>query len=174
MYSKLKGLMATRPILTNCFIYGTFYSGAEFSQQTLLRKVMAKEKSSYDFPLIARYAVLGSTVFPVSLYYWFRFLDKKLVGTAMKIVIPKVIIDQLVSSPYMLITFFVGMSIMEGKKDIFAECKEKMVPSYQKSCMFWLPAQAINFAIIPSSFRVAWVATCSLAWINILCLIKRE
>ncbi|CAB4055728.1 unnamed protein product [Lepeophtheirus salmonis] len=96
-------------------------------------KIRTEKSSPYDFPLIGRYFVLGSTVFPVSLYYWFRFLDKKMVGTAMKVVVPKVIVDQLVSSPYMLATFFIGMSIMEGKKDIFEECKEKMWPSYQVS-----------------------------------------
>uniref|UniRef100_A0A0K2TZQ9 Mpv17-like protein n=1 Tax=Lepeophtheirus salmonis TaxID=72036 RepID=A0A0K2TZQ9_LEPSM len=131
MYTRFKGFLTTRPLLTNCLIYGTFYSGAEFSQQTILRKIRTEKSSPYDFPLIGRYFVLGSTVFPVSLYYWFRFLDKKMVGTAMKVVVPKVIVDQLVSSPYMLATFFIGMSIMEGKKDIFEECKEKMWPSYQ-------------------------------------------
>jgi len=40
--------------------------------------------------------------------------------------------------------------------------------------MFWLPAQAANFAFVPPSMRVVYIATCSFAWINILCVLKRN
>ena len=39
--------------------------------------------------------------------------------------------------------------------------------------MFWLPAQALNFLLIPQHLRVVYVGTCSLLWVNILCIIKR-
>ena len=39
--------------------------------------------------------------------------------------------------------------------------------------MFWMPAQAVNFLLVPQGLRVVYVATCSLLWVNILCLIKR-
>ena len=43
----------------------------------------------------------------------------------------------------------------------------------QKSCMFWMPAQAVNFAFVPNHFRVIYIGAASFAWVNILCLIKR-
>ena len=52
--------------------------------------------------------------------------------------------------------------------------REKLVPTFQSSCMFWLPAQAVNFILIPPSLRVIYVGTCSLLWVNILCVLKRE
>ena len=48
-----------------------------------------------------------------------------------------------------------------------------MVPTFQSSCLFWLPAQLVNFLIVPQHLRVVYVGTCSLLWVNILCIIKR-
>ncbi len=35
-------LFARRPLLANCATYGALYAGAEFSQQTVLRKLLVK------------------------------------------------------------------------------------------------------------------------------------
>lgn len=63
---------------------------------------------------------------------------------------------------------------MESAEDPFAELKEKFYPTFVRSCIFWLPAQAINFFVIPPQFRVIYVGTCSLIWANILCWVKRQ
>lgn len=67
-----------------------------------------------------------------------------------------------------------GMSLMEGAKDPLAECKEKFLPTFARSCLFWLPAQTINFMYVSPQFRVVYVGTCALVWVNILCWIKRQ
>lgn len=66
------------------------------------------------------------------------------------------------------------MSLMEGKKDIFEECRQKFVPTFQTSCLFWLPAQLVNFMLVPPVARVVYVGMCSFVWINLLCWIKRK
>lgn len=66
------------------------------------------------------------------------------------------------------------MAIMEQAPDIFAELKEKFVPTFLRSCLFWIPAQTANFMLIPPRFRVVYVGTCSFVWVNILCYIKRQ
>ena len=81
--------------------------------------------------------------------------------------------DQAVSSPLILVIFYTGMSAMEGHTDIFKELREKFWKTYGFSCSFWLPAQAINFALVPSAFRVVYVGSASFLWVNCLCLLKR-
>ena len=56
---------------------------------------------------------------------------------------------------------------------VTSDYREKFVTTFQSSCMFWMPAQAVNFLVVPAGLRVVYVATCSLLWVNILCLIKR-
>ena len=38
--------------------------------------------------------------------------------------------------------------------------REKLVPTFQSSCLFWMPAQALNFLVVPASLRVLYVGTC--------------
>lgn len=66
------------------------------------------------------------------------------------------------------------MSIMEKANDPLEECKQKILPTFVRSCLFWLPAQSLNFLFIPPKFRVIYVGTCSFLWVNILCWVKRQ
>ena len=40
--------------------------------------------------------------------------------------------------------------------------------------MFWMPAQAVNFLLVPQTMRVVYIAACSFVWVNILCVVKRS
>lgn len=66
------------------------------------------------------------------------------------------------------------MSIMERVKDPFEECREKFLATFGRSCLFWLPAQSLNFLLVPPRFRVIYVGSCALVWVNILCWVKRQ
>ncbi|XP_077285875.1 mpv17-like protein [Arctopsyche grandis] len=171
-----KTMFQKHPLITNSFVYGVLYVGAEFSQQTLTRKVLVitNTPKEYDFGTVGRYAVMGTTLYAPILFTWYRWLDKKYVGTTAKIIVKKLLLDQFVITPPLLVIFFVGMSIMEQKKNYFEECKNKLIPTFQTSCMFWLPAQTLNFMLVPPAFRVIYVGSCAFVWINILCWIKRQ
>merc|ERR1719397_1085817 len=88
--TSLRSLLATRPLLTNCITYGLLYSGSELIQQTLMKKVLADEPAEYDFGGIFRYWVVGTFQFPVILFYWYRWLDSRFVGTAAKTLAKKI------------------------------------------------------------------------------------
>lgn len=66
------------------------------------------------------------------------------------------------------------MSLMEQKEDALEECKQKFIPTFKNSCLFWMPAQLLNFMLIPPLLRVSYIGMCSFAWINILCYMKRQ
>jgi len=121
-------------------------------------------------------------------------LDRTLPGTSKAIIVKKLVLDQFGITPVLLVIFFtgilwvwvtvldvtshkfyfVGMSIMERKADILEECREKFLPTFARSCLFWLPAQSMNFLFIPPRFRVIYVGSCSFVWVNILCWVKRQ
>lgn len=63
---------------------------------------------------------------------------------------------------------------MEGREDAFTELREKFMPTFVRSCCFWLPAQSFNFAFVAPRFRITYMGLCGLAWINILCWMKRK
>ncbi len=37
-----------------------------------------------------------------------------------------------------------------------------------------MPAQAVNFKLVPNSLRVVYIGVCSFLWVNILCILKRQ
>ena len=67
-----------------------------------------EKKEDYDFTLISRYGVLGTAVFPPILFYWYKWLDARYVGTAVKTIATKVVFDQAVSAPIILGLFYIG------------------------------------------------------------------
>ncbi|KAK9502904.1 hypothetical protein O3M35_011590 [Rhynocoris fuscipes] len=173
--SKIKMIFQKHPLIANSLVYGGMYVTAEFSQQVVNRKFSNKvPPDPIDTACLLRYAVVGCCINSNLLYYWYRWLDTNFPGKTAKIVTKKLLLDQFVLTPHLLAIFYISMSIMEGKKDIFAELKQKFIPTFETSCSFWLPAQAINFVLIPPMARVVYVGTCSFLWVNILCWLKRK
>ncbi|KAI5637134.1 mpv17 / PMP22 family domain-containing protein [Phthorimaea operculella] len=166
-----KHSLKTRPVLTNTAVYATFYSAAEFSQQTY-NKIYLKEEP--DFKSAARVVAVGSTLYAPILYHWYKFLDRKFAGTAVKMVATKVFLDQFTMTPVLIATFFTLLGILERKEDIFEELREKYKKTFIANQMFWIPGQTINFSLVPPNFRVVYVASASFLWINVICFIKRE
>jgi len=89
-------------------------------------------------------------------------------------VLKKVILDQFVFTPFVVIVFFVGMSYLEGKKGqkLFDELKEKGLKTFAMDCCFWIPATTINFIFVPPWLRVTFIGLASFMWLNVLCWIK--
>ncbi|XP_050532233.1 mpv17-like protein [Daktulosphaira vitifoliae] len=164
------------PMLANSTVYGTMCVGAELSQQIITKRILNKTEppKPIDKEVLGRYAVIGTLISPNILYFWYKWLDKAFVGTAPKIIVKKMLLDQFLMTPPLYVIFYVSMSLMEGKKDLLEECRQKFIPTFKTSCVFWLPAQAINFLMVPPPARVIYVGTCSFIWINMLCWIKRN
>ncbi|KAG8188926.1 hypothetical protein JTE90_014978 [Oedothorax gibbosus] len=176
MLSRARAVFQRRPLLTNVTSFGAMYAGAEATQQTILLFLDKdkKERGKLDWATVGRFGLIGLGCIGPLLFGWYRVLDRALPATSSGAVAKKVLADQLISSTSCIAIFFTGMSILEGKEDIFAEVKAKFWSTYQVSCCFWLPAQALNFALLPPYSRVAFVGAASFVWVNVLCLLKRR
>ncbi|XP_026675395.1 uncharacterized protein LOC108632381 [Ceratina calcarata] len=211
MFEKL-GFHERRPLLFNSIIYGSFYTGAEFAQQTYTRiykfslpPISAKAEEdasslklenslflwikkldeklgllnddssqlrSYNWAQLKRYAIYGCFIAGPVLHGWYKWLDAYYKGKTMKTVLAKLLVDQFVLTPPLITIFFISMSLMEGKANMFDECKAKFVQTFKTSCMYWLPVQFLNFLLIPPAFRVSFVSIAAFCWVNILCYLK--
>ncbi|EDW79444.2 uncharacterized protein Dwil_GK20482 [Drosophila willistoni] len=171
-----RGLFRRHPFVSNSIIYGSLYVGAEYSQQFVTKQWLAlpQEREDIDYATIGRYAVMGTAAYAPSLYIWYKWLDRTFPGTTKTIIVKKLVLDQFLLTPYLLTVFYAGMSIMEGSDDIFLELREKFMPTFVRSCIFWLPAQALNFSLVAPRFRVIYMGVCGLIWVNIMCWIKRQ
>eukprot|EP00731_Ephydatia_muelleri_P018038 Em0011g78a len=94
-------------------------------------------------------------------YFWYRMLDRRFPGRTGKIIFKKVLLDQTVLSPIMIVAFYVGMCRMEGKnhEQSMRELKDKFWFTYKLDCMIWPLAQWFNFYFLPPSLRVIYTET---------------
>lgn len=174
MAAFVRRFFTRHPLTANSIIYGSLYVGAEFSQQVVTKKYLVKQAEPIDTGALGRYAVMGTFVYSPILYNWYKWLDRKLPGATKMIVVKKLAMDQFLITPILLVIFFTGMSVMERASDPLAECREKFLPTFARSCLFWLPAQTANFLWIPPHLRVVYIGGCALVWVNILCWVKRQ
>lgn len=74
---------------------------------------------------------MGTFLGPMHHYYYMH-LDKMLPNATIKVVLQKILCDQLLASPATIVCFFTGMSLMEGKtyEQTMAEIKRKFIFVY--------------------------------------------
>lgn len=142
--------------------------------ETLIFIAQTATPEDIDKPTLARYAAMGTLVYSPILFNWYKWLDRTFPGTAGRIIVRKLLLDQFILTPPLLVIFYTGMSLMEGQQDLTEECQKKFVPTFARSCLFWLPAQTVNFLLIPPQFRVVYMGCASFLWVNILCYVKRQ
>lgn len=110
-------------------------------------------------------SVAGMTV-GVFCHHWYKFLDNRLPGRTIKLVLKKVLIDQTVASPCIIFLFFVTLGVLRKSTphDVWEEMKDKALRLYTAEWVVWPPAQVINFYILPTRFRVLYDNTISLGY----------
>lgn len=107
MANLVRSIFKSRPMLTNMITYGTLYTFAEASQQTLINRTYYPNKS-IDWDIIGRYGVIAVGILGPTLFYWYRFLDNVMPLTSRKSVIAKAIVDQAVAGTGSISVFFTG------------------------------------------------------------------
>ncbi|XP_064618149.1 mpv17-like protein [Liolophura sinensis] len=154
------------PMIGNMLICGTMYGSGDLSQQTI------RKCEKYDFRSTARVAAVACVFFGPIYFKWYKFLDKLIKGKTPKDIVFKVILDQAVVAPPCICIFYIATSILEGREDKFAELKEKGLKTFVTGTLYWPIVQSINFFLLPTHYRAAYVSLCSFIWTNILCSIK--
>jgi len=173
-----KSSLNTFPLASNCLIYGTMTGLAEFSQQTLLYKILPspEDRSPYNLANVARYATLGGLVFCPVLHAWYKWLDKVWPGTTKLVVAQKVALDIVLLSPPEYASFYLLLNLMMGEtwQTAKVEVAKKLPTTLIFATAFWVPAQIINFKLVPPRMRVVFVAGCTFVEFNILAFLKNK
>jgi len=177
-------------MLSNACIYGGLYTLAEVAQQTMqlsrsqhhkphvgasfAADVSLRTTPGIDLSSVKRYAIMGTLVFPPILTHWYRWLEATFPCTSPKIVARKLLLDQFLLTPWVVVLFYVGMAALEGKKgtQLVEELKEKGLKTFMIDCIYWLPVQYLNFKFVPAWLRVTYIGVTTFVWLNILCYIK--
>ena len=110
-------------------------------------------------------ATAGCTV-GIFCHHWYNFIDHRLPGRSIRVVLKKVFVDQTVASPIVILLFFATLGVLKKAtlEETWEEVKDKAIRLYTAEWIIWPPAQIINFYILPTKYRVLYDNTISLGY----------
>lgn len=128
-------------------------------------EIQTKQQPRWDIERTSQMAFSGSTAGCLC-HYWYIFLDKVIIGRTFDMVIKKLILDQCICSPIIILSFFATVAIFEDDpiENLTEEVREKFWTLYKAEWVVWPPAQIINFYLLPTRYRVAYDNTVSLGY----------
>lgn len=148
---------------TNVSISVTLSGVGDFLEQHY--ELYTKESDKYDIKRTMHMASSGASV-GVLCHHWYKVLDRFIVGRTWKNVTKKLVLDQVIFSPIMILTFFGSLALFEEKplENFRNEVKDKFETLYRAEWYIWPPAQLFNFFFLPTKYRVLYDNTISLGF----------
>ncbi|XP_077286733.1 mpv17-like protein 2 [Arctopsyche grandis] len=176
MWRSCGQLLRRNLLAANTISSGLLMATGDLIQQRIERHLHPHTPpKQYDWSRTGRMFTIG--LLQGAPQHWFYFyLDKWLPGTALLTVGRKIVVDQLIASPFCIILFFSGMGIMEGNtvKECGDELNEKFMTVYVADWCVWPPSQFINFYFIPGNYRVIYVNALTMLYNIFLSYVKHD
>ncbi|XP_061159966.1 mpv17-like protein isoform X2 [Syngnathus typhle] len=119
------------PWLANVTLYGGLFAGGDLVHQLLA------QKERLDWTHTRNVAVVAVTFHGNFNYFWLRALERRFPGKSAGMLFRKLLLDQSFASPLATSVFYTGVSILEGKDDIFEDWREKFFNTWKTGLMYW-------------------------------------
>ncbi|KAG5854421.1 mpv17-like protein isoform X1 [Anguilla rostrata] len=156
------------PWITNVSLFGCLFAGGDFVHQWFSRR------DEMDWRQTGKVAVVAFSFHGNFNYFWMRGLERRFPGNSASMVLRKVILDQTISSPIATSAFYTGMSLLDGKDDIFQDCRGKFLNTYKTGLMYWPFVQLLNFTLVPVYLRTTFTGCCAFVWAIFLCFSRQS
>ncbi|XP_067640820.1 uncharacterized protein [Eurosta solidaginis] len=170
--SKWRLFMTAHPLHKGVIAYSIVWPTSSFVQQSLEGKPL----KDYDWMRIARFSFFGGCFVAPTLYGWLRLASSMWPQTNLRVGALKAIVEQISYAPFASISFYFGMTLLEGKgvNAAIAEVKDKY-PKTLRIAICVIPfLQTINFGLIPEQNRILFVSFVSLFWITFLAHMQKN
>jgi len=164
------------PVVPSMLTYSVLYPGANVVQQIYFRNRKTGEKYKIDWQEVSRFLIYGGLVHAPLVYNWLRLASRLFPKDNMKHLLAKVAMDQTCFAPVGLSSFYIGLSVLEGKNkdEVYQEWIEKFPNTWATSAFIWPFLQTVNFRFVPARWRTVYVGCFSFFWTTCLAAWKHS
>jgi len=99
-------------------------------------------------------------------HFWYLSLTKRIPSKSPRVIFVLIFLDQAFFAPIFLPTYMLNLMMLEGKampdaiKKLQVGLKEALVTNW----ILWIPAQVVNFSVVPQKFQVLFSNFVAFAW----------
>lgn len=163
MWSTYNRYLSEKPVLTKSITSGIIAFVADIACQKVFPD---DKKKGMDWKRTVKFTILNTLLVGPMLHYWYGFLVLKIPGTGSLSTVYRVALDQLVFAPFCIIPAFFSCSLLlEGTPELIpAKLHADWAPTMLANFSLWVPAQFINFRLVPPQFQVLFANLVGLFW----------
>eukprot|EP00316_Scyphosphaera_apsteinii_P008974 CAMPEP_0119314014 /NCGR_PEP_ID=MMETSP1333-20130426/31295_1 /TAXON_ID=418940 /ORGANISM="Scyphosphaera apsteinii, Strain RCC1455" /LENGTH=243 /DNA_ID=CAMNT_0007319023 /DNA_START=13 /DNA_END=744 /DNA_ORIENTATION=- len=155
--------LETQPLLTKSLTASVLLAAADFSAQSL------EGEDPVDLARVVRFAIFGLVLQAPWNHFYYMALDGAIPPTPEPLSptnLAKVGIDQFVQAPIFTAIIFIFLGSLEGlsKDAIQRKLQIDWWPTMQANWKLWIPATAVNIALVPPVLRVLYINIVFFFW----------
>lgn len=126
--------------------------------------------TSFDWQRTGRFFIMGCFWVAPCTHYWYNTLNTRLVpGVATVLrVAQRVLLDQVLFAPIFCPSFMGFLWLLEGRHSTYEELEKDLMAVtpdvIRANWLVWIPANAINFSVVPLRFQVLFGNVVALCW----------
>lgn len=142
-------------LLTNMAITSSLSSLGDILQQSY--EITIQRQENWNKTRTFHVSITGLVLGPPC-HFWYKFLDHYLPGRAPRVIVKKLVLDQIFCAPVMIFLFLTTLGLLEKSslQQMWVDFEECGKPLLLADWLVWPPAQVINFYFLPSKYRVLY------------------
>jgi hypothetical protein len=139
---------------------------------TTIEKHSSTTEHAYDISRTSRWTTCGFFLHGPYFLMGFSWLDQRFPNPAqqktmlgsLKVVATKTMTAQIVLFPPYLVLLFGAMGLLEHHPDLTEKIRTHVPQAFVTGSLYWPVVNSINFALVPPSGRVPYLAVCAGVW----------
>ena len=125
-----------------------------------------EQREHLDGRRLLTFTALGGFLVGPTLHGWYAWLHRA-IPAAPRLVLQRLALDQGLFAPAFTPTFMLAVRVLEQPNDApraLVSVQNDWWPAVTANWKLWIPAQLVNFAIVPLHFQVLFANGVALVW----------
>eukprot|EP00210_Caulerpa_lentillifera_P002188 g2102.t1 len=150
-----------RPVITKMWTSGVLNAVGD-----LLAQFFIEKEAAFDPKRLLVFTGLGVFLVGPTLHYWYGLLARVFTVPGAKTAFSSLLLDQFAFAPCFCAVFLSTLVVIETRKPalVAPKLQQDFMSTIVMNWRIWIPAQLLNFWIVPPPLRVLFANIVALVW----------